>query len=455
MRGTTVDPCEIAAVASGLAAVDEFVLERDGVLARLREARRLRGFADTCEAALARRLDVLSAAEPSIGGNTSSAAGEAAESDRLFGSDHSGPRESERDRQRTRRRAAILERCPGFKAALEAGWITSRHVDVLATAIAGIEPAVAVELLADEDALVEFARRATPDTFAACLRQRVDLIRADGGMPRLERQRRDSRAHCTPDPDTGMYRLVCDIDPERGTAIAQAIQARIDRLYQTAGATDGLTPQQVRAQAIFELITRSGDGDGCGFEALVIVDHQSLTSGPHAATVCETAEGIRLPVSHVQDLCATATVTAAILDSDGTTLAVGRCERIANRAQRRALRAMYRTCVYPGCDVTFDRCHIHHIQWWDHGGSTDLDNLVPVCHRHHHLIHDEHWTLTIDQHRTLRWYRPDGTLHHETPFQPLTRCTHTTNPDTTDHAPPSDRHEAPPHGPAPPGPAGR
>ena len=280
---------------------------------------------------------------------------------------------------------------------MEAGSITVRHVDVLATAIATLEPVVAVDLLADEAALVDFARRATPETFAACLRQRIDLLRADGGMPRLERQRRDSRAHCTTDPDSGMYRLFAELDPERGTAITQAIQARMDRLYQTAGATDGLTPQQVRAQALFELITRSGDGDGCGFEVLVIVDHHSLVSGVHPGTVCETAEGIRLPISHVQSLCATATITTAILDADGKALAVGRCERVANRPNGGPCGRCTARCVHPDCDVPFDRCHIHHVQPWDHGGGTDLDNLVPVCHRHHHQIHDQRWTLTIDE----------------------------------------------------------
>jgi hypothetical protein len=36
-----------------------------------------------------------------------------------------------------------------------------------------------------------------------------------------------------------------------------------------------------------------------------------------------------------------------------------------------------------GCHVPFDRCKIHHIAWWRHGGLTDLGNLTPLCHRHH------------------------------------------------------------------------
>ena len=89
----------------------------------------------------------------------------------------------------------------------------------------------------------------------------------------------------------------------------------------------------------------------------------------------------------------------------------GREPRVANRAQRRALRAMYRTCGYPGCDVVFDRCDIHHVIEWLRHGSTDLDNLLPLCSRHHHLVHEGRWRITLDKHRVITIHRPDGTRH--------------------------------------------
>ena len=46
---------------------------------------------------------------------------------------------------------------------------------------------------------------------------------------------------------------------------------------------------------------------------------------------------------------------------------------LANRAQRRALRALYRCCSIPGCTVSYDRCKLHHIIWWRNGGHTNLD----------------------------------------------------------------------------------
>ncbi len=44
---------------------------------------------------------------------------------------------------------------------------------------------------------------------------------------------------------------------------------------------------------------------------------------------------------------------------------------------------------------------------------TDLDNLLPLCSRHHHLVHEGGWTLTLRADRTTVWCRPDGTIHYD------------------------------------------
>jgi hypothetical protein len=74
------------------------------------------------------------------------------------------------------------------------------------------------------------------------------------------------------------------------------------------------------------------------------------------------------------------------------------------------LRAMYRTCAHPHCDTGFDWCDIHHITPWEHGGATDLHNLLPLCSRHHHLVHEGGWQLAMDDQRTVRFRSPDGTI---------------------------------------------
>ena len=99
-------------------------------------------------------------------------------------------------------------------------------------------------------------------------------------------------------------------------------------------------------------------------EICVHIDYATMLNGLHEHSLCETADGIPLPPETVRRLACEAAIVPIVLNSAGEVLACGREQRVANRAQRRALRAMYRTCGYPGCDVVFDRCDIHHVIEW-------------------------------------------------------------------------------------------
>ncbi|MCH8060061.1 MAG: DUF222 domain-containing protein [Proteobacteria bacterium] len=72
---------------------------------------------------------------------------------------------------------------------------------------------------------------------------------------------------------------------------------------------------------------------------------------------------------------------------NGEPLSIGRKTRSIPPALHRALRFRDKGCRFPGC--TNDRfVDGHHIQHWADGGATSLDNLVLLCRRHHHLVHE-------------------------------------------------------------------
>jgi hypothetical protein len=48
------------------------------------------------------------------------------------------------------------------------------------------------------------------------------------------------------------------------------------------------------------------------------------------------------------------------------------------------------------------------VRWWRNGGTTDFANLLPLCNRHHHLVHEGGWKLTLTPDRTLTITLPDG-----------------------------------------------
>jgi hypothetical protein len=148
-------------------------------------------------------------------------------------------------------------------------------------------------------------------------------------------------------------------------------------------------------------------------EVTVLVDWRTIVDGLHDASVCETEDGVPLPVSTVRRLCCDAEIIPAVLGPRGELLELGRTARTVNRAQRRALRAMHRTCGHHDCTVALSAYRIHHLRFWVRDrGPTDIDNLLPLCERHHHLVHEGRWKVTMTPDRVATWTRPDGTVDH-------------------------------------------
>lgn len=76
-------------------------------------------------------------------------------------------------------------------------------------------------------------------------------------------------------------------------------------------------------------------------------------------------------------------------------LDLGRASRLADLKQRKAvIIGQHGSCAAPGCTNT--HLEIHHVTWWSHGGATDLDNLIGLCSRCHHLVHRELLTVRRD-----------------------------------------------------------
>jgi hypothetical protein len=75
-------------------------------------------------------------------------------------------------------------------------------------------------------------------------------------------------------------------------------------------------------------------------------------------------------------------------------------------------------CRFPGCDRPAEWTEGHHIEHWEHGGTTCLQNLVLLCSRHHHLIHLKGWHIKLLPHGTVEVTAPDGTTRTSDPPPP-------------------------------------
>ena len=117
---------------------------------------------------------------------------------------------------------------------------------------------------------------------------------------------------------------------------------------------------------------------------------------------CELADGTKLTSAQIRRMACEADIIPMVMDTNGVCLDMGETVRLATYNQRLALRAIHATCAVEGCDMDFDWCEIHHLHPWEKGGLTDLDNLVPLCSYHHHLIHDCDTEPEVLPNRTLR-----------------------------------------------------
>ncbi|HEY3194224.1 MAG TPA: HNH endonuclease signature motif containing protein, partial [Candidatus Dormibacteraeota bacterium] len=102
-----------------------------------------------------------------------------------------------------------------------------------------------------------------------------------------------------------------------------------------------------------------------------------------------------LPISSktVERLACDCSVTRILLGSDSMVIDVGRSKRTVEGPRRTALEVRDRHCRWPGCDRPAKWSAAHHVVHWIQGGSTDLDNLVLLCHRHHWMVHEGKWQL--------------------------------------------------------------
>ena len=157
-------------------------------------------------------------------------------------------------------------------------------------------------------------------------------------------------------------------------------------------------------------------------EICVHIDYDTMLNGLHEASVCETADGIPLPPETVRRLACEAAIVPIVLNGAGEALNCGRENRVANRAQRRALRAMYRTCGYPGCEVVFDRCDIHHVIEWLRFGSHQSRQSAPTCaatpSSGSRRTLADHPRQTPGHHRPPTRRHPTLPRHHHQPHRP-------------------------------------
>ncbi len=262
------------------------------------------------------------------------------------------------------------------------------------------------------------------DEFDRRVKAAADRARRDHGLADAVAARKHSEFRHWFDPMTGMGKLSGQLDPERYEIVHTALDRMVTSLAAKANEPTRQS-EHLAAQALVELVAGSCGPAGSGRAGrtsaaiTVVVDEQTLRSGPHDNSIHQTVNGHSVPPETVDRLSCDAVLRRVVLDDRGVPINVGRRYRTATEAQWTAIKAIYANCGWDGCDRPITWCQLHHIHEWERGGPTDLANLLPLCSRHHHQVHEGRWSVHLHDNRSLAIRQPDGT--HWTTVPPPNR----------------------------------
>jgi hypothetical protein len=389
---------EVHELVERVGSLDTDAADRVVVEAAVGDLRRLKSWVEAREVMLARRIaEVSSFPEKSLA---------------------DAGRSTLRQAEQVLRRGEVIDQLPAFCPALDAGRVTGEHVDVLGRALRQLEPEERAALIDQGARLWLVAENSTPDEFARTVRADVQRFERDGAADaRLERQRRAVRLNTWIDRHSGMGRWTASWDPETMLWLENRLDAQVHALFhdhQPDGCPTDLLEKQSYLRALALKALLAGGGARLGRpEIVVVVDHTQPR--PDGRPTIDWGLPVELPQRVLDDLHERAAVhtvvvrNGVIIDAPGE-LNLGRSTRLANRAQRRAIYATCATCAIPGCCVRYSRTKLHHVIWWETGGLTDVDNLLPACEQHHHNIHHDGWLLHLQPNRTLTITLPDDTI---------------------------------------------
>ncbi|TME56776.1 MAG: DUF222 domain-containing protein [Chloroflexi bacterium] len=270
-----------------------------------------------------------------------------------------------------------MDRLPRSVEAVSQGEIGLAHVTVMA------RTAEALKDRFDERPLIEYAREHTPGKFHFYCQHAKHAADADGYAETEADQAQSRRLSLSTWIDGSMV-LSGVLDAFGGAAL----RAALEPLAHRSGEHDKRERGQRLADALVELA--SGGPHPASIQVTSSVETLLGLAGASAADM-----EFSLPISSkiVERLACDCSVTRVLLDSESAVIDVGRAKRVVSGPARRALAARDGTCRWPGCDRPASWTAAHHVVHWVHGGTTDLDNLILLCHRHHWMVHEGKWQL--------------------------------------------------------------
>jgi len=335
---------------------------------------------------------------------------------------------SKREQRKKAARARAVGENADLASKMATGEMSEEQVDVIADASAKTDGDAAIN--AD---LIDKVASVPPEQGKAIVDKYIaDRATADGVQTEHNRQRALRRTVSYYAKKNGLDAILIEGDAVAKKQMWDAIEKRANEMYLADGGRDlpaGKHPR-TREQRLFdaahELIcgTTNGKPDsrsnstsarpriviGLSIDKFLGRDPSAIANQPGLGLI---------PDSVLAQYAEHADILAALYDRNGDPLWLGRLNRYASTTQRIALILRDKSCVLCGADHT--RCDVHHTMPWNAPGNgrTDLDQLVLLCPRCHHQLHDDQQTIYQD--RSRNWRTRPATPDEIAPLATTTR----------------------------------
>ena len=214
-------------------------------------------------------------------------------------------------------------------------------------------------------------------------------------------------------------------DVTHGTfSLNEAAGTEFDKAIQTAMTYDGKgresrTHAERQGDALFD-IAAFFNKNHRGSERPRNLPNVTL-SADVSTVVTDHPEGVNVDTQRPMSPACTATdlcdcrIHVILRDANGVPFSFGNTMRTVPSRLFKQIAARDGGCRFPGCDRPVKWTDAHHIQWWEHGGPTEYDNLILLCSRHHHHVHQQRIDIDLMPNAEAFFTTFDGGRTHSRP----------------------------------------
>lgn len=304
---------------------------------------------------------------------------------------------------------ALVTRLPATLALMAAGEISLRHATRLVDAVTGLSPAVTAKV---EARVLPRAPRQTVAQFAESLRRAVLALDERDSDEQVQDALAERRVVFTPQDD-GMSELWALLP----APAALRLKAVLDDAAARTKGQDERSADQRRADALTDLAHHAAhaNGSAAGPRVQVTVALSTLLGLDQQPGELDGHGPIPAAQARALAFDPTGTWRRLLTDDAGQLLQVAASTYRPPAAIARHVRAAHPRCCFPGCRRPARDCELDHIAAWAGGGITSVDNLQPLCRRHHHLKHDTGWEVRRRPDGITIWKSPSGHVYARPP----------------------------------------